>query len=346
MVTIALVGPAIVAFAVSLAVTMGVERYAPSLGLMDQPNARSSHVTPRPRGGGMGIVCGIGAAGATSLMLGRPLGFGAVSVYVAACVVAATGLWDDIRPLGVSVRLAAQTAVAIGLVAALGGMQKLPLPAPLDVSLSWIGAPLTVLWIVGVTNFFNFMDGADGLAGGQACLTFLTIAWVLGPSSHAAAAGFAAAATLAFLARNWSPARVFLGDVGSAFLGFLLAACPLMTPVGERERLTLLIFTSLSLCLLDPVATLALRLARGRTIGVPHRDHAYQQLFDPGAPQAVAVGSLLVVAALLSVAAAAAYVHASFAWWSLAGAVVAFAVEWIVARRRSAARGTPRDGRD
>jgi Fuc2NAc and GlcNAc transferase len=214
-----------------------------------------------------------------------------------------------------------------------------PLPPPLDVPLGPAAGVLTVVWLVGVTNFFNFMDGVDGLAGGQAVISLGVLAWALWPDAAAGVALVVLAGTAAFLIRNWSPARIFLGDVGSAFLGFLLAGLPLASPPGSRPQLVFVAAISLSLFLLDPVATLIARRRRRDVIGKAHRDHAYQQLVEPGAPHAAAVTALLGVGLALTLLAALAYDRPALAWLTVAVALGAFAIEWQVAGRRRR-RGT------
>jgi Fuc2NAc and GlcNAc transferase len=330
---------AAVSFVVSLVSVRLIERHAVRLGLVDLPNARSSHRTPRPRGGGAGIV--LGAAIALAIAAAEAI---AVSpelwiLLAAAFVLALLGLWDDVSTLGVWPRLAVQTLAAVVVVARLGGVDRLPLPPPLDVPLGPAAGVLTVVWLVGVTNFFNFMDGVDGLAGGQAVISLGVLAWALWPDAAAGVALFVLAGTLAFLIRNWSPARIFLGDVGSAFLGFLLAGLPLAAPPGSRPQLVFVAAISLSLFLLDPVATLVARRRRRDVIGKAHRDHAYQQLVEPGAPHAAAVIALLGVGLMLTLLAALAYDRPALAWLTVGVALGAFAVEWQIAGRRRQ-RGT------
>jgi UDP-N-acetylmuramyl pentapeptide phosphotransferase/UDP-N-acetylglucosamine-1-phosphate transferase len=261
-----------------------------------------------------------------------------LTVLAAGLVVAGVGLRDDVSSLSAAPKLIAQVLAAGAVVWMLGGFVRAPLPAPLDVPLGWIGVPLAVVWIVGVTNFFNFMDGADGLAGGQAGLTFAVMAWAVWPDPVAVVSILAVSATAAFLIRNWAPARIFFGDVGSGWAGFLLAALPFAAPVEVRGSLVLLVATSLALFLVDPALTLARRFAGGRQIGAAHREHAYQQLIDPAQSHAGGVARLLLAAASLTVVGAMAYSRPSFAWWSLAWASAVCAIQWVIAdghRKRS-----------
>jgi UDP-N-acetylmuramyl pentapeptide phosphotransferase/UDP-N-acetylglucosamine-1-phosphate transferase len=325
---------AAVAFVVSLAGVRLVEQQARRVRLVDLPNVRSSHVEPRPRGGGLGIILGVLVAALAGTAFDAPLSREVAIVLGGAVLVAAVGLWDDIRGLGVWPRLAVQAVAAIGVVAAIGGLDRAPLPPPADVPLGPLGSLVAVVWIVGATNFFNFMDGLDGLAAGQAVITLAAFASVTWPGSAAGLAVLCASASAAFLLRNWSPARIFLGDVGSAFLGFVLAALPLAAPERNRSPLVLIVGISLALFLLDPVATLMARARRGAVVGASHREHAYQQFVAPGGSHAPVVVRLLLVAVVLSGLAVAAASRPMFAWPATIAALVAFAIEWQLAARR------------
>jgi UDP-N-acetylmuramyl pentapeptide phosphotransferase/UDP-N-acetylglucosamine-1-phosphate transferase len=322
------------AFVAAYAGVRLVERYARPLGLVDLPNTRSSHVVPRPRGGGLGIVAGVIVSALVAPLAGRALPHELWMVVAAALAVAGVGLWDDVRGLGVWPRLVVQTIAAVAVVASVGSIDRLPLPPPADLPLGPLGPFVTVLWIVGVTNFFNFMDGLDGLAAGQALITLAAFACVVWPANAAGLAIVAAAASLAFLWRNWSPARIFLGDVGSAFLGFLLAALPLAADGPARSPLVLLVWTSLALFLLDPIATLIARARRGAVVGASHREHAYQQFVAPSASHALVVTRLLTIAAGLSALAVAAAWYPVLAWPAVTAALAAFTIEWRLATRR------------
>lgn len=322
-----------------------IERRALRLGLMDQPNSRSSHVAARPRGGGVAIVVAVAAG--VAVTAGAIVEFdGAMwAILGGALIVAVAGLWDDVRSIGPGPRLAAQVVAASIVVAVAGGMTHLPLPAPLDAPLGMFGVVVALVWMVAVTNFYNFMDGADGLAGGQACLTFATLAVVLWPDSSAIVPVLVIAATSAFLRRNWAPAHLFLGDSGSGWLGFVLAAWAFAGPIGRRGDLVLLVATSMALFLLDPVVTLVRRWRHGARLTSPHREHAYQRLFAPGQSHAGVVSLLLAAGGLLSVVAVWAYWRPAWAWASLGCALCLFLGEWLVAQRISRQRpGWPSSG--
>src|ERR1700674_3168229 len=176
-----------------------VARYGGRVGLLDVPNQRSSHVASTPRGGGLGILAGIAAGIIVFSAAGMPPTQPLRSLLVAAAAIAILGAMDDVRSIPAQLRLVVQLAVAIGVVAFVGAIPRLPLPPPLDLTLYWLSWPLTVLWLVGVTNFFNFMDGIDGLAGGQAivsCIGIVIAGWSLQAAEFA---GVLAASTVGFL---------------------------------------------------------------------------------------------------------------------------------------------------
>jgi Fuc2NAc and GlcNAc transferase len=333
----------VVAAGCAFVLVLLIERHAAALGLLDLPNERSSHVEARPRGGGLAVIGGVAAGLAVALLSGATIEGRMWTVLAGALLVAGVGLRDDVMPMRPAPRLAAQTAAATVVIWVCGGFSTVPLPAPLGLPLGAFGPVLALVWIVGVTNFFNFMDGADGLAGGQACLTFLGLAVALAPASATVVPMIAVAAVAAFLVRNWSPARIFLGDVGSGWIGFLLAALPLAAPVDRREDLVRLVATSLALFLIDPVVTLARRWWRGAGVTASHREHAYQRLFAPGQSHAVVVGPLLAAAGLLTAVAVVSDREPALAWWSLGLAGVVAAAEFFLAarahpRRRHGAR--------
>ncbi|MFN6956534.1 MAG: glycosyltransferase family 4 protein, partial [Acetobacteraceae bacterium] len=218
------------AFAAGLAVLSAlVVRLMIAWPILDHPNARSSHTRPTPRGGGLGVVLafvvGMAAlyAGAAYARLPPPQFLGVIGAAVA---IAAVSLWDDVKDLRFSVKLAAQAGAALVAMAAGLTLDRLALPWIGEVPLGWIGLPLTLFWIVGCTNALNFMDGLDGLVGGSVFLAAVILCVVAAGQGGwfvYAAALLLAAGLAGFLPFNLHPARIFMGDVGSQFLGFMMA---------------------------------------------------------------------------------------------------------------------------
>jgi glycosyltransferase WbpL len=308
------------------------------LGLLDRPQWRSSHTRVTPRGGGLALV----AASLFALAVaGEGLSPEEWAFVAGGLLVAALGLRDDWRSLSPLLRLVGHTAAAALVVVAAGGLRRLPLPPPLDVPLGPLGAPLGVLWIVAVINFYNFLDGIDGLAALQGTVTglgLLLAGW--GPLASAMGAALAGACG-AFLLFNWSPARIFMGDVGSGFLGYVFAAAPFLAPPDLRPPATLFVALSLWLFLADATFTLAWRVSRGRPWQEAHRDHLYQHIVMGGWSHRRMTLVLGVGAALLTALALGQWTEGSpaSAWAVLSVAMLLFLAEWWLARRCSRARG-------
>jgi Fuc2NAc and GlcNAc transferase len=327
----------VLSFGVAAATAWLVARNARRLGLLDLPNERSSHVSTTPRGGGLGIVAGVAAGVIFLTAVGVPLDRNLGVLLAGAAVLAALGVIDDIRSVPAVYRLGVQLVVAVAVVALIGGVDRLPLPPPLDLPIGWLGVPLAVVWLVTVTNFYNFMDGIDGLAGGQgfaSCAGVVIGIWSAGAVELAVVL---AAACLGFLLLNSPPARIFLGDSGSYSLGFAIAGLPLLAPDFGRPMALFGVAVGLTLFLLDPLETL-IRLARaGRRIGVAHRAHSYQALASSRDRHRRVTLALVFTGLVLALGGGLSYHLEWLAWPTVVAALVAFAIEWFLARRTGAA---------
>ena len=316
-----------------------IRRHARTLGLVDPPNERSSHRFVTPRSGGIAIILGT-AASLCFLGWSGHAGNAGWMLFGAASVVGAVGVLDDRFGLSPVVRLVAHLGAGMIVVGALGPVSHLPLPAPLNVALpdpllSWT---FSLLWLAAVTNFFNFMDGIDGLAGGQAaatCAGIVAAAWSADAASLAVAVG---GACLGFLVHNWPPARAFMGDSGSGFLGFVLAAMPFLAPPARRSDAILAVAVGMMLFLLDPIVTLFRRARAGKNILRSHREHLYQQLVAPEEPAGPVTSAYTATALLLALAGAAAYRVPSLAWFGCIAGVSAFLAVWRRASQAQQAR--------
>ncbi len=246
---------------------------------LDVPNARSSHQAPTPRGGGIGIVVA-SEAGFVALWLAGAVGADLLMALLGGgLAVALVGLRDDRRPLPAGVRLAVHLVAAAWGLAWLGGVPPIQFGAAV-VDFGITGQVLGTLAIGWTLNLFNFMDGIDGLAAGEAAFMGLAGAWLAAGASIAgvpSASVVFGAACLGFLAWNWPPARIFMGDVGSGYLGYVLAVLALATmrqsPVGLFAWLALG-----AVFFVDSTVTLVRRAVRGERAHEAHRSHAYQWL--------------------------------------------------------------------
>lgn len=269
--------------ALSWALTGAVLRYAREHAVLDVPNHRSSHTTPTPRGGGLAIVvaaiAGIGVAAALGWVSARHT----AALVGGGTLVAGVGWLDDRRGVAAGPRALVHLAAALWVVAAAGGVPVLRLAGQL-LPLGFAGSALAVLWVAWATNLYNFMDGIDGIAGIEGVCVGVFGAGMLAAAGRpglAAVSLVAAAACAGFLPWNWSPARIFMGDVGSGFLGFLFGALSVLS-----ERLTaapLLAWVALlGVFVFDATATLLRRMVRGEAFLTAHRSHAYQRAVQAG----------------------------------------------------------------
>ena len=283
-------GLALLVFVVSAVIVDLVIVLATRYRLVDLPNRRSAHALPTARGGGIAIVITL-AAGATAAAfrwpnMAMPIMLGTLAPALA---IGFVGVIDDMQPLRATLRLFIHIAVAAAITWMLGPMQSIAIPGLPAVTLGGAAWPITILWIVGLTNAFNFMDGIDGMAALGAVVVGLAIAalaftiWV--PPLMVLGA-FAAAAAGGFLVFNWSPARVFMGDVGSAFLGTFFAAVPLLFPPGLRGLVFVPIAMALWPYIYDPLVSVLRRVWNGHNPLKPHREFLFHRLVRSGVPHA------------------------------------------------------------
>jgi UDP-N-acetylmuramyl pentapeptide phosphotransferase/UDP-N-acetylglucosamine-1-phosphate transferase len=262
-----------VAFLVALAFVPLLVRFAIGRDLLDVPNARSSHEIPTPRLGGLAVIAGVWAA--------APLAGGSFLFLATATLAGVVGLLDDFVDLNFWMKAAGQAAAAFVL------LFLTPPPICEAAGPFW---PITLLfgvvWIVAVVNAYNFMDGIDGIAGGTAILNALFLAAFVGASAGLGVGLAALAAAVGgFMLWNVSPARIFLGDSGSHFVGFFLGAVALYTePVGGAGgtfgpylafAVAAVVFAPF---LFDTAFTLVRRAKARKNVFAAHREHIYQRI--------------------------------------------------------------------
>jgi len=302
-----------VSLVVSFAVTRQVRDVASRRGWVSLPrDGRHVHAAPLPRLGGVAIFLAFSLS--LILWLGLALWYPRLlqglapatllRIYVPACLIFCLGIYDDLHGAGPYLKFSVQAIAATMLF--LGGMRILDLPVLFGAhTLPWfIGLPLTVLWVVAITNAFNLIDGLDGLAAGSALfstLVFFIVALVsqswLGALMSVALAG----AILGFLRFNFNPATIFLGDSGSLFIGFLLSALAL---AGAQKAPTLVAVAipvvSFGLPILETTLSILRRLISGRPIFTADREHIHHKLLDLGLSHRQVVIVLYAVSALFA----------------------------------------------
>lgn len=253
-----------------------MRRYALSRQLMDRPNKRSSHSVPTPRGGGIAIVvaflAGLLVSGnETSSAMTTALLFGGIGVAV-------VGFVDDHGHIAARWRLFTHFSCAIWILYWLGVPRLEWMGGTVD--LGALGAVLAVLYLVWMLNLYNFMDGIDGIAGIEALTVGAggtAIYWLAGLplSGDAALPALLAAAALGFLVWNFPPARIFMGDAGSGFLGLMLGTFSLQAALVHPVLLWCWVVL-LGVFIVDATVTLIRRLLRREILYKAHRSHAYQ----------------------------------------------------------------------
>jgi len=266
-----------------------VRRWAAQLGVLSIPNARSSHSHPIPSGGGLAIV-------AISIVAWLALPYLSVghthllsTAHVAAFVVpalliAAISFIDDLGTVSYRIRLSVHIIAAVLFVTTYTYWSSFSLPLFGTIVLGSFGLIVSVLWIVGLTNAYNFIDGLDGLAAGQA--TVAGLGWVLlgtvtGHALIAILGTILAFSSLGFLGHNWQPARIFMGDVGSTFLGFSFAALPLIAAQYD-PRLALAGILLVWPAIFDSSFTVLRRLLHRQPIFTGHREFLFHRLVRAG----------------------------------------------------------------
>ena len=279
--------------------------------ILDVPGHRSSHAAPTPSSGGIGIVLSYLLAMGAAYLLGETSAMPAAyfpGFLVSALLVAGISLYDDITHQPFHIKLATQFIAVLVLMASGIVIEGIHLPGVGRVELVWGGYALTALWILGLVDAYNFMDGLDGLAGGTAvvvAVVFAAISSWQGEVFVPIICYGLAAGTLGFLLFNFPPARIFMGDVGSAFLGFVFAALAVIAAQVHTPLLVmpLLLFNFIY----DTAFTLFRRWRVGEVVTAAHKGHLYQlanqlgyshrnvSLFHYGVTAAQGIGAVLLV---------------------------------------------------
>nr|WP_314490222.1 glycosyltransferase family 4 protein [uncultured Pseudomonas sp.] len=261
----------------SFLLTAVIRRYALARSLMDIPNARSSHTVPTPRGGGVAIVLTFLPALLALWQQGWATGSQVLALGGAGLLVAIVGFVDDHGHIPARWRLLGHFAAALGLLIGLGGAPSLTV-AGIPVHSAWLLLPLLAVYLVWLLNLYNFMDGIDGIAGLEAlsACAAMCVVYAMGGHSQAMAAPLLlAAAVLGFLVWNFPPAKIFMGDAGSGFLGLTLGGLSLQGAWLDGHYFWAWVIV-LGVFIVDATVTLLRRLLAGEKVYEAHRSHAYQ----------------------------------------------------------------------
>lgn len=328
----------VLALMVSLIVTPMVRQWAIAKGKYDLPGGRKIHEAPTPRMGGIAIACGFLIPIILVLLL-QPdwLSDKAIQgTILGAAIMFFVGLMDDLYDLSPYIKLLGQflavlTAFALGV-----QINALDLPFSLLILLQSFALPVTLMWLIGLTNAMNFIDGVDGLAGGItviAAVSFAFVAFYMQEPIPAILALLLAGGTLGFLVFNFSPAKIFMGDGGALLCGFILAA---IAVIGVLKTLTMFLFVPL-LILTVPIiditfATLR-RLVQGKSPFVADASHIHHRLLGAGFTKVWTVFSLYLVC-IIGGAISAYYINRLMEYLVVMGLLIVLSGVLILIRRQ------------
>ncbi len=330
------------AFCISYLLTGAILRFSLERRLFDIPNDRSSHVIPKPRLGGVAITISFYVTFATMLILGfKP--FASSTILAGALgggvVIAAAGLLDDLRGLDSRIKLLVQFAAAGVAVASGVVLREFGVPLIGSVELGPLAVPATILWIVALINFYNFIDGIDGLAAGIGLIAsafFYYISGMAGAAGLRSVYVVLAGSSFGFLRFNFPPARIFMGDMGSTFMGYVFA---ILSVVGQGMGIPAFITVLLLAGVLgDAALTLLRRALRREKLFSPHRTHYYQRLTSLGLSHKQVTLLEYLIAALLGVSAILAF-HKSWMFVGFLSVIWTGFFMWALAKIRSMEKG-------
>ena len=304
--------PVILALAVSMllsfALTPLVKRLAYKIGAVDVPkDKRRMHDHPIPRLGGLAIFIGF----VITVMLFAQPDRQLRGILLGACLIVAVGVVDDSHPLGAGIKFILQIVAA--LIAVWHGVviQTIANPIPFGGNPYWdfgiMAVPITVIWIVAVTNSVNLIDGLDGLADGVstiAALTMLIIALLLRDLKMAVICAALVGACIGFIPYNRNPAKMFMGDTGATFLGYMLATVSVTGLFKLYAIISFIVpFIILGFPIFDTVSAFTRRILKGQNPMKADRSHTHHKLIDMGMNQKQAVATLYLVAGVLGLCA-------------------------------------------
>lgn len=299
----------VVAAVLSYFFTPPVKNFAHKVGAIDVPkDARRMHKKPIPRLGGLAIYGGF----LCSILIFGQLDETMLCVLLGAAIIVALGIFDDVLALGAKLKFVVQI-VAAAIPVCIGDLQiglftnLNPLSDTPFVHLGILAVPATIIWIVGITNAVNLIDGLDGLAVGVssiAAITMLAVALLTGNMPIAITMAALAGACIGFMPYNLNPAKIFMGDTGSTFLGYMLATVSIMGLFKFYAVISFAVpFLILGLPIFDTANAIIRRVAAGRSPMSPDRGHVHHKLIDMGFNQKQAVAILYAISATLGLTA-------------------------------------------
>ena len=270
------------ALVASIILTPLVIKLAFRIGAVDRPNYRKVHASVMPRIGGLAIF----GAFLIGYLILRPTDEHAAGILVGAVIIIIVGFLDDMLEITAKAKLAGQLAAAV-IVVTWGGLQidfiNLPFFGQFD--FGYLSIPITIIWIIGITNAINLIDGLDGLAAGVSTIALISItvmAMIMGNVFVVAIAAILAASSLGFLLFNFHPAKIFMGDTGSLFLGFMISVLALLGFKNVAVVSLVIPIIMLGVPISDTFFAIVRRIRMKQKISAPDKSHLHHCLLRSG----------------------------------------------------------------
>lgn len=293
----------VVSFITVLVITPLVVKLAKKIGAVDKPNKRKVHVSLMPRLGGLAIFIGVLAGYIAAGLYEEKI----TAISLGAILIVIIGIFDDIYELSAKVKFAGQLIVALMIVGSGLTIELITIPYVGNFELGWWSIPITIFWIVGITNAINLIDGLDGLAAGISAIGIATIAIIAGTSGAMLIFTFCCillGSIIGFLKYNFHPAKIFMGDTGALFLGYSISIISLL---GLYKSVTLFSFLVpviiLGVPVFDTTFAIVRRIVNKKPISSPDKSHLHHRLLDLGLSHRATVLSIYAFGILFGVCA-------------------------------------------
>ena len=328
----------IVAFVITFSLTPFVKRLAFKIGAVDVPkDSRRMHKRPTARLGGLAIFLGF----IISAIFFSTINLEITGMLIGCSIIVILGVFDDIYALSAKLKLAVQFIAALCPVLAGIRIDFIRVPYIISeygyVGLGWLAIPVTLIWIIGITNATNLLDGLDGLACGVSsisALTLLCIAIIVGEPEVAFITSALAGACFGFLPYNFNPAKLFMGDTGALFLGFILATVSVQGLFKGYAVISIAApLLILGLPIFDTTSAILRRIKNHQPIMSPDRGHLHHRLIDAGFSQKQAVSIIYILCLILCVVAVGLIATGAVSFWAFAIVLLGFILFlWITPR--------------
>ena len=293
----------VAAFVASLILTPLVRKFAFRIGAVDQPNYRKVHTAAMPRIGGLAIY----SAFLIGYLVLRPEDVHSTGILIGAAIIILTGFLDDMLEITAKAKIIGQLAAAI-VVVTWGGLQIdfINLPFGGQLEFGFLSIPITIIWIIGITNAINLIDGLDGLAAGVSTIALISLsimAIIMGDTFVIATAAILAASSFGFLFFNFNPAKIFMGDTGSLFLGYMISVLALLGFKNVAVISLIIPIIILGVPISDTFFAIVRRIRMKQKISAPDKSHLHHCLLNSGFSHKQTVLIIYGIAALFGLAA-------------------------------------------